>query len=111
MRYGRMNNDSKVRKMWILLECECSADNSKVRIYLPGMRKNRWSKIKKACQKAFGIGIMMLTAAAITSPIALWFIRSAYLERGYHAYGGEWLLIVIVYLLCFKMLGVLLKND
>lgn len=107
MRKRRGESVCKVSTMWIVLECECSAGDSKVRIYLSGLRESRWSKVKKACQKACIIVARILTAAALTFPIAIWSVRYAYLERGYRAYGGEWLLIIMVYLLCYKMLGFL----
>lgn len=110
MRRGREKSGCKMSKMWIVLECECSAGDPKVRIYLSGLRESRWPKVKKACQKACIIVAKILTAAALTFPIAIWSVRSAYLERGYRAYGGEWLLIIMVYLLCYKILGFLLKE-
>lgn len=100
-----------MRKVWILLECEHSADNPQIRIYLPGVRRKiLLHKIQKACQKAISIGIKMLAAAALTSPFALWSVRSAYLARGYRACGGEWFLIIAVYLLCYKLLVILFDD-
>lgn len=109
MRRERTDRVCKVCKMWLVVECECGAEDPKIRLFLPEVHKSRWPKVKNACQKALITAVKLLAAAAITSPFALWSVRSAYLERGYQAYGGEWLLIILCWILCFKLLGKFLK--
>lgn len=40
-------------------------------------------------------------ALAVTFAIGKWAIYYAYLERGYEAIGGEWLLILVAYLVAY----------
>ena len=38
-----------------------------------------------------------LVAAMSALAVASWVLRAAYAERGYHAFGGEWLLIIATF--------------
>ena len=35
-------DESAVCKVWIIMECQCFAEDSKVRVYLSKVRKSKW---------------------------------------------------------------------
>lgn len=109
-------SESKVYKVQLLVEREHPADNPKVRIYLSLVRENIWKdaiwpKIKDCCKWVIHMIFKILLSAAITQLFGEWALYIAYLERGYVAYGGECLLVIVVFLATFEGLGLLKRKK
>lgn len=101
--------ESKVYKVQLLVEREHPADNPKVRIYLSLVRESFWkdavwSKIKGCCKWVIHMIFRIFISLVITLPFGIWAINDAYLERGYLAYGGEYLFIIVVFLAVYNIL-------
>lgn len=99
-----------MRKMQIIVERKCLTEDSEVKVYLSLVQEKQWSQIKKVCKTIIFTLARLVAAAVIIIPFGLWFIQYAYFERGYKAYGGEYLLIICGFYIFFKVLGVLLKD-
>jgi len=104
-------NECKVCKVWLVIECKYAAGVPKAGLYLHQMWKNRWKtaawqKSGRFLKKA-AIGMARLSgAAALTYLYSVKAIESAFLHRGYVAYGGEYLMIPFVFYAVFKALGI-----
>ena len=96
-------DERKVHKVQLMVECERVEGDPKVRVYLSEVRKITWTQIKKVCNQAFVLIFRILVSIAITFIFGIWAIECAYLDRGYRAYGGECLLIVLVFFIAFKV--------
>lgn len=108
--------ESKVYKVQLLVEREHPADDPKVRIYLSLVRESFWKdaiwpKIKDGCRWAIHMIFRILLSTAVTLLFGAWAIHIAYLERGYLAYGGECLLIIVVFLATFEVLGLIRRKK
>ncbi len=110
-----MMSDSKMHYLLIILECEHIPKNPEDRVCLSRMQKSLEYKRpphkaqKKFFRKALILAFRFLTSTAITFPIAIWAIEYAYIERGYKAYGGEYLFIAMVFYLVSWAVGALVK--
>lgn len=49
--------------------------------------------------------IQLLSAVAIGSSILVWAVQAAYVQRGYQAYGGEYLFAVMVGIVIYFVAG------
>lgn len=90
-------------KVQLNVEHKYITEDSKVRLYMSIMprrevKNNNRDKKKEVLQILHRI----LIASAVTLPIAMAAIQLAYLERGYWAVGGEYLLSLLVFLFYFK---------
>lgn len=105
--------ESKVYEVRILVEREHHTENPKVRIYLSPVRQSIWPKVKKICKWVIHMAIRIFISVIITFPFGVWSVRAAYLERGYVAYGGEYLFIAAIFFAIFKISGLItrLKNN
>lgn len=88
----------EVRTVWVTLECQPN-DRFIQRIYLPTLQKQEQKKARaKKIKKAFiNIGIQfvrILLGMIVSFLVADWVVPLSYAERGYLAFGGEWILIV-----------------
>lgn len=64
--------------------------------------KRMCTAAKKCAKRASRVMLRMLAAAGVTYLYAIWAIEQAYLQRGYRAYGGEYLIIPMVFYMVFK---------
>lgn len=108
-------SDIKVHYVFIVLERKHISQDSKGRVRLPQLRKIlEVKKIKKAFKRFFRkvmiLAFKLLASAAITLPFAIWAIEDAYIERGYKAYGGEYLFIAMFFYLVYHAVFFLLKE-
>lgn len=110
-----MMSDSKMHYVFIILECEYIPEDPEDRVCLSRLQQSL--EYKKPCQntekkffrKALILVFKLLVSTAITFPYAIWAVEYAYIERGYKAYGGEFLFIAMVFYLVCWVVGALLK--
>lgn len=86
-------------KVQLNVEHKYITEDSKVRLYMSIMPRREVKTKKKEVLQIFH---RILIASAVTLPIAMAAIQLAYLERGYWAVGGEYLLSLLVFLFYFK---------
>lgn len=60
--------------------------------------------------KTMRVLIAVLYTLAVTAAVGKWAIHYAYLERGYEAIGGEYCLILLVYLTAWKAINYLFNT-
>ena len=87
-----------MHKVLLLVECEYISEDSKGRLYLSQVQEVRNPAVRMRSKKASVIAAKLILSGALTAPPAAWSIIYAFLERGYKAYGGEYLFIIIVFL-------------
>lgn len=100
-------HDSKMCGMPAVLEREYLTEDSKVRVYLSLVQGKKKETIT---DKAIVIVLELFYSMAVTYFIGSWAIAWAYAERGYKAYGGEYLLIVMIFLLSFHIARKFFEN-
>lgn len=66
-------------------------------------RQRRERGLKRAAARAVIITVELAAAAIQTAVFAVAIVALAYLERGYRAFGGEWLLIAIIFCAAYRM--------
>ena len=101
----------KVRRMLFVVECEYISENSRDRLYLSQVQKIRNPAARLFQKKAAVIAAKMILSAALTVPAASCAIIAAYIERGYMAYGGEYLFILMVFRAVYWALGKFLPDE
>lgn len=94
-----------MHKVLLLVECEYISEDSKGRLYLSQVQEVRNPAVRMRSKKASVIAAKLILSGALTAPPAAWSIIYAFLERGYKAYGGEYLFIIIVFLAVYWALG------
>ncbi len=85
-------------KVLFILECEYISEDSKGRLYLSQVQEVRNPAVRMRSKKASVIAAKLILSGALTAPLAAWSIIYAFLERGYKAYGGEYLFIIMAFL-------------
>lgn len=101
--------ESKMYKVRILVNREHPAENTLVWIHLAPVRKSIWPKVKDICKKVMCMGFKIFLSMAITHQVGSWAIAFAYNERGYLAYGGEYLFIGAVFFTTFRIIGLIIR--
>lgn len=94
--------ESKMYKMPIVVERKYVTEDSEVRIYLSQVRSERKPPRKKITDKIVALVLELFYAGTITYLVGNWAIGFAYKERGYFAYGSEYLLIALTFLISFR---------
>ena len=87
-------------KVQLDVEPKYITEDSKVRLYLSTVPKARRKNTRRK-KKKIQIFYRILITSMVTFPIASMFINLAYLERGYWGIGGEYLLILFIFLYYF----------
>ena len=100
-----MANEGKVYKVWLIMECEYITEDPKDGLYLPKVWKVRQQAVGQFIKKAIIFMARLSGTAALTYLYSVKAIESAFLDRGYVAYGGEYLMIPFVFYAVFKVLG------
>lgn len=95
----------KVHKMLLVVECEYISENSRGRLYLSQVQEVRNPAVRMRSKNASVIAAKLILSGALTAPPAAWSVIYAFLERGYKAYGGEYLFIIMVFLAIYWALG------
>lgn len=92
-------------KVLLIVECEYISEDSKGRLYLSQMQEIRNPAVRIFSKKASMIAAKLILSGTLTAPFAVWSIIYAFFERGYKAYGGEYLFIIMVFLAVYWALG------
>ena len=100
-----------MHKVLFVVECEYISENSRDRLYLSQVQKIRNPAARLFQKKAAVIAAKMILSAALTVPAASCAIIAAYIERGYMAYGGEYLFILMVFRAVYWALGKFLPDE
>lgn len=89
----------KVRKVWLVMECERDKGLvKKVSVPAPHRKKNKSPVCKKALKAVKNVSLAALKLmAGVTAGLltAAWIIPAVNEVRGYEAVGSEWLIIYI----------------
>lgn len=104
----RRERKTGVRNMYKVLfvvECEYVSEDSKGRLYLSQVQEVRNPAVRMRSKKASVITAKLILSGVLTAPPAAWSVIYAFLERGYKAYGGEYLFIIMVFLAVYWALG------
>lgn len=92
-------------KVLLVVECEYISEDSKGRLYLSQVQEVRNPAVRMYSKKASVISAKLILSGVLTAPPAAWSVIYAFLERGYKAYGGEYLFIIMVFLAVYWALG------
>lgn len=111
MRKEPAADEGKVCQVWLVMECEYSTEAPEIGLYMPEVWKNEcktaaWRKVRCFLKKAVMFTVRLSGAAALTYLYSMKAIESAFLQRGYAAYGGEYLMIPFAFYAIFKVLGI-----
>lgn len=104
----RREGRTDVRNMYkvlLVVECEYISEDSKDRLYLSQVQEVRNLAVRMRSKNASVIAAKLILSGALTAPPAAWSVIYAFLERGYKAYGGEYLFIIMVFLAIYWALG------
>lgn len=101
----------KVRRMLFVVECEYISENSRDRLYLSQVQEIRNPAARLFQKKAAVVAAKLILSVALTVPAASCAVIAAYLERGYMAYGGEYLFILMVFRAVYWALGKFLPDE
>ena len=97
--------------MLFVVECEYISENSRDRLYLSQVQKIRNPAARLFQKKAAVVAAKLILSVALTVPAASCAVIAAYLERGYMAYGGEYLFILMVFRAVYWALGKFLPDE
>lgn len=104
----RREGRTDVRNMYkvlLVVECEYISEDSKGRLYLSQVQEVRNPAVRMRSKKASVIVAKLILSGVLTALPAAWSVIYAFLERGYKAYGGEYLFIIMVFLAVYWALG------
>lgn len=104
----RRKGRTDVRNMYkvlLVVECEYISEDSKGRLYLSQVQEVRNPAVRMRSKKASVIAAKLILSGVLTALPAAWSVIYAFLERGYKAYGGEYLFIIMVFLAVYWALG------
>ena len=101
----------KVRRMLFVVECEYISENSRGWLYVSQVQKIRTPAARLFQKKAAVVAAKLILSVALTVPAASCAVIAAYLERGYMAYGGEYLFILMVFRAVYWALGKFLPDE
>lgn len=102
-------DEGAVRKVWIIMECRCITEDSQVRVYLSEVRGARWKSFGRFLKKAAHILFRPVGSVGLTYLYAIWAAERAFIQRGYVAYGGEYMVIPFIFYGLYKGLGAIEK--
>ena len=100
-------NDRKMYRLSADMEHKCLTEDSKVRIYLSEVRSEKKETWIEKIVVAF---LEVFYSIVPTYLVGKWAIASTYAERGYEAYGGEYILIAFVLAGSFTLIHTFFKN-
>lgn len=93
--------DSKVYKLPEDMEYKCVAEDSKIRLYMSAVRSEKKKRRKPTIlEKIVTVALKLFYSSTVSYFVGRWAIKTAYMERGYEAVGGEYLLIIATFLFC-----------
>ncbi len=102
--------ECEMYKMWADMECQYLTEDTKVRVCLsmvPGGKKETGKD--SIPERIVLLAIKLFFAYSVAYFVYPWAIQSAYNERGYEAYGGEYILVLAVFMFAYKMISLFFK--
>lgn len=104
-------NDSKMYHMSEDMEDQCITEDSKIRLYLSRVRYEKPEHRKETIvEKISAAALAFFYSVFLSYVIGQWVVRSAAEFRGYEAIGGEYILIIVVFMETFRLMWKLLKG-
>lgn len=100
-------HDGKVRRMSVDVEHQYLTEDSKVRVYLSEVRS---TKEETLADKAMVVILELFYSLTATYFVGKWAVAYAYAERGYVAYGGEYLLIGMTFVVSMYVISNFFKH-
>lgn len=100
-------NDSKMYRLSADVEHQYLTEDSKVRIYLSEVRSK---KEETVFEKVMVVFLSLFYSFASSYFVGKWAIACAYAKRGYKAYGGEYLLIMLTFVLSYRFVRKFFKE-
>lgn len=95
-------SERKVYRLSADMEHQCITEDSKVRVYLSEVRSEEKKRTRKTLfDKAMIVILELFYSLTITYFAGSWAIDYAYRERGYRAVGGEYLFILMVFVISY----------
>lgn len=94
-----------VRKIWHIVVYGYAAKNSVSRAYLLKTQDIRWMAARQFFAKAGMLICRLSIAGIITYSCGTWAVRQAFIQRGYKAYGGEYIAAALVFCIAYIGLG------
>lgn len=104
-------NDSKVHHVSEDMEDQYLTEDSKIRLYLSLLRYEKPEKRKETVlEKIVVSSLAVAYSIFITYIVGQWLVNSVAKWRGYDAIGGEYILIITIFIICFWIMLKLLKS-
>lgn len=104
-------NDSKVYQMSENVEYQHLTEDSKIRIYLSPVRYGKPQKRKETVLEKIVVDFLALAYSIfITYVTGQWIIKYVAEWRGYDAIGGEYILLIVIFMGSFWIMLKLLKS-
>jgi len=102
-------NERKMYRLSAGVEHQYLTEDSKVRIYLSEVRGEKEER-KTVFDKILKVILELFYSFSVSYFVGSWAIEYAYKERGYVAYGGEYLLIGMVFIISFLAISKFLEK-
>ncbi len=96
-------------RVWIIIEYPYVTGNFKVWIYFPQIRKSKQQITKRFLKKVAPYIYRLFGAVGLTYLYLIWVTEQALIQRGYKAYGGEYIIVPFVFYGFYKILGIVGK--
>lgn len=96
-------------KRKIIIRKYLTEDNH-IEVYLEEVSGNRSDKLCAVFKRIMDVMLLIYTSIFITIPFAIFLCCTAYMERGYKGYGGEWVFIMVIFLIIIKIIKNLKKG-
>lgn len=95
-----MMSERKMYRLSAGVEHQYLTEDSKVRVYLSEVRSKK-EKRQTTFEKVILLVLELFYSFAVSYFVGTWAIDYAYMERGYFAIGGEYMLIGMTFAICF----------
>mgnify|MGYP007033168932 CR=1 FL=1 len=102
-------NDSKVYQMSEDMEHQYLTEDSKIRLYLSPVRPER--RKETITKKIIAAAVALPYSIFITYITGKWMIESVAKVRGYDAIGGEYIVVVLIFMASFRLVWSVLGGD
>lgn len=105
-------NDGKMYQVPEDMECQHVTEDSKIRLYLSAVRHEETGGRKETtAEKIMAAAVALPYSVFITYEAGKWMVDSAARSRGYDAIGGEYILIVMVFMASFRLIWGILRGK
>lgn len=94
----------------IVVERKYLTEDARTEVYLEEVTENGREKLYLILKKVMEAMYLVYAGILITIPFAVFLCCLAYMERGYQGYGGEWVLVMIIFLVIIKIVEHLRKG-